>query len=73
MTVFKSLRAQRLEARRPPPGSSFFVDSTGYSALTDREPPRARRSVSEVTLFAIALAAAVGIAGVFGLLHLLRP
>lgn len=49
---------------------SFFVDAVNLPSLP--EPAGPARRFSDALVFAIALAAAIGVAGLFGLLHLLR-
>jgi hypothetical protein len=58
-------------AASPPPahGGNFFVDSIGEPAR--QQPVETEHRLSEVLIFAIALATAIGAAGVFGLLRLL--
>lgn len=63
-------RPWRRTARFPPSrGSSFFVDSIGDAV--GQEPVEPQRRFTESLTFAIALATAVGVAGLFGLLQLL--
>jgi len=68
MNVFRFVR--RTAPAPPSRGSSFFVDSIGDAAW--QEPVDRARRFSEMLIFVIALATAVGAAGVFGLLQLLR-
>lgn len=56
-----------LSARRD---SRFFLDSTTAAPESDTAASAGRRT-AEAVMFAIALAAAIGIAGLFGLLQLL--
>lgn len=51
-----------------PRGSNFFVDSIGVPDW--QEPLDTGRRLSEALIFAIALATALGAAGLFGLLQL---
>jgi hypothetical protein len=52
-------------------GSSFFLDSTGYSALDEKHDPAPRRA-SSALIFLVVLAAALAIAGLFGATYLAR-
>lgn len=70
MKRFLRLWPRRVELPLRVRGSSFFVDSVNDPA--PQESARPARRYSDVLIFVIALATAIGAAGPFGLLQLLR-
>jgi hypothetical protein len=65
------LRPARPDAAPMDRGSSFFLDSTGYSALDEKRKPVPRRA-STALIYLVILAATVAIAGLFGATYLVR-
>ena len=70
MRRFLRLWPRRIELPLRVRGSSFFVDSVNDPG--PQESARPARRYSDVLIFVIALATAIGAAGSFGLLQLLR-
>jgi hypothetical protein len=65
------LRRQKRNAEPRDRGSSFFLDSTGYSALDEKRETAPRRA-SNALIFLVVLAATVAIAGLFDAAYLAR-